>query len=92
MRTPSIVTIRKELVSLRADARKWWESDNGEYMDVRLQVTGDGDWALHTGDPQYDTDHSGAWGDTSFKVFGAENLENRARELIDGVKDSVCDW
>lgn len=30
-------------------------------LDVRLQVTED-DWQVHSGDPQYDTDHRGFWG------------------------------
>lgn len=41
----------------------------GDYsLDVRLQVTTDGEWAIHHGAPDYDTDHRGAWGSDSICV------------------------
>ena len=41
--------------------------DDIEYLDVRLQVTVNGDdqsasWSVHTGDASYDQDHRGYWG------------------------------
>lgn len=38
-------------------------------MEIRLQWHG-GEWSIHTGDPQYDQDHRGAWGSTVIPFVG----------------------
>ena len=84
------------LVSYLPDADAESPDDGGDddesgWGDIRLQVTDDGAWELHTGDPQYDTDHRGYWGATSVDA-GASMSKCRevARELIEQVKDNYA--
>jgi hypothetical protein len=56
-----------------------------DYVDVRLQVVPGEGWALHEGDPQYDTDHRGYWGCGS--ICPRTNCRTLARELIEETKD-----
>jgi hypothetical protein len=61
---------------------------DGDYIDVRLQVFDGGDWAIRSGDPQYDLDHTGFWGcgsiceDTDCKVL--------AQELVDEASEAAA--
>lgn len=66
-------------------------SDEPAMMEVRLQVHDDGTWSIHTGDPQYDQDHRGAWGDAVVAFEGAPDgttfdAEETADELIDALE------
>lgn len=61
------------------------DADSAECIDIRLQVYENGDWSLHTGDSQYDTDHTGYWGATIAGVDSdpadlAEDLVSEAEE------------
>ena len=49
---------------------------------LRLQVV-DGSWFIHSGDPQYDTDHRGSWG-YAYAYYGMNKtaIKALARELI----------
>jgi hypothetical protein len=61
------------------------DEEEGNYIDVRLQVRKGGSWSLHTGDASYDQDHRGFWGsgcvgkDTDCKEL-AEELIGEAEE------------
>ena len=59
-------------------------------MDVRLQVTHEG-WDLHTGSPQYDTNHRGWWGYGTL-YSGRQNIRELAREMLQDAKDSYYEW
>lgn len=76
---PSIPTVAKALREANTHVL------DGE-MDVRLQVFEDGQWALRTGDSQYDQDHRGYWGSGILdgKRFNSENL---ARDLLNQAKE-----
>lgn len=73
------------LGAVRHNARAWQTYDG---IDVRLQVTGNG-WALHTGDPGYDTDHHGVWGvDCVFPDSNNHDLREMAERLIAECRES----
>ncbi len=55
-------------------------------MDVRLQVLSSGRWYLHTGDPSYDTDHTGYWGDGF--LAPDTDCKELAKDLLDECKES----
>lgn len=61
--------------------------EEGTELDVRLQVTED-TWRIWSGDPQYDTDHTGWWGDT---VLTADDDKNdcvaKADEMIQAARE-----
>lgn len=55
---------------------------------VRLQVV-DGSWHLHSGDPQYDTDHRGSWGyGYAYYSMTKTAIKALAKELITEAMDS----
>ena len=62
-------------------------------IDVRLQLLDSGDWVLHLGDSQYDTDHQGYWG-SGFLDYDWEerelkiNIDSLANSLIDEVEEN----
>lgn len=68
--------------------------DNGGVLDVRLQVFPNGQWALHYGAPDYDTDHHGAWAAGTIDLgermtarharIMARTLINQAADMADG--------
>lgn len=74
-----------------------YEDDEEPYIDVRLQVHAEVDcgefkimdWQLHTGDSQYDTDHTGFWGHAS--VLQESGVEGIVEELLEGVIDAMVD-
>ena len=68
--------------------------EEDHYVDVRLQVYPDGQWALRVGDPSFDLDHHGWFGagslprpsaDAPFALCDARML---ARDLLSNAKDS----
>ena len=67
------------------------DDDESGYGDIRLSMTDDGSWEIHTGDAQYDTDHRGYWGAETVSA-GASKAEcrNIARDLIEQVKDDYA--
>lgn len=72
---PAISEVATVLKGLK---RNYCES--GEWMDVRLQVYEDGDWAVRYGDSSYDLDHRGQWGCSSINL--KSNCVEVAKELI----------
>lgn len=60
---------------------------NDVEIDVRAQLTPDGEWLLHTGDASYDTDHRGYWG---VGVLGGDtDIQELARDLISEALESA---
>jgi hypothetical protein len=85
VRFPSIKDVATEL----RDAKRWCEPANDNEVEVRLQVTDDGNWGVHTGSPQYDTDHHGYWG--AGTVTPKTNTCELARDLIEQAKDDYAE-
>lgn len=77
---PSIKSVARCLVETKTTI-------NTEYpeLDVRLQVTEDGGWGLHTGDSQYDQDHTGYWG--YGYLTRRTNCYELAQELVSEAQD-----
>jgi hypothetical protein len=92
MRFPSIKDVARELASsnrlwrLSLDRDGWDQVGEDSFLDIRLQVLPDGSWALHEGDPQYDTDHRGYWGAGTLdgKRFNSREM---ARDLIEQARE-----
>lgn len=84
---PSIAAVASELQDINATELTTADADEG--IEVRLQVRDDGTWAVHGGDPSYDTDHTGHWGASSIPGNG-ERFDARAvaRELIEQAQES----
>jgi hypothetical protein len=86
MKTPSIKSLRKALVSAQKSLRSLCspsdlsEGDETPGADVRLNVQENG-WKLLTGDSSYDQDHRGLWS-CGFLPYGRTNLTKLAKELI----------
>jgi len=84
------------LQSVRDDAQTYNPEDIADEegnpsIDVRLQVLGDGTYYHHSGDAQYDTDHSGFWG--AGRVAPTDDdvaLIETARDLVEQVLDSAA--
>jgi hypothetical protein len=81
---PSIKAVARELSELK---RSTLAVDVPE-CEVRLQVSADGVWRLHCGDPCYDTDHRGCWG--AGVVGRTTNCRELAKELIDEVAEQAA--
>lgn len=66
-------------------------------IDVRLQLLDSGDWVLHLGDSQNDTDHRGYWG-VGFLDYDwekeevVEDLAELAEELIEEVDENYSSF
>lgn len=61
-------------------------SDTGDsdYLDVRLQLSANGSFDVHTGDPSYDTDHRGFWGASTLSRDADDlELQDVALELVE---------
>lgn len=57
-------------------------------VDVRLQLTPDGQYFYHTGDSQYDVDHRGYWGDGIIAVDDTTiELRELAVDMLDQIED-----
>lgn len=84
MRFPSIKAVRKELVRAnKTDAYKTPGEDDSD-VEVRLQIYGNGEWAVRVGDPQYDLDGRGCWGCGYVRGNGRRcNLTELAKDLLD---------
>lgn len=97
MKFPSIARVSAELcrinttvIDVCAEHGAGCEDDCATYIDVRLQVYPDGDWAVHSGLADYDTDHRGFWGSSSVPGNGSGqgfNPEETARDLIAQCRD-----
>jgi hypothetical protein len=76
-------------VAAALKARKHWcrEADDG-WLDVRLQVTDGGEWAVRTGDSSYDLDHRGYWGCGSLSP--RTNCRELAADLIGQCADDAA--
>lgn len=85
---PSKQSIAKALVELKRNMSSigWPDKEKDQdvpWVDVRLQVYDDGDWAIRWGDPSYDQDHRGHWGCGSLSP--RTNCRELAQELLDSV-------
>ncbi len=65
MRFPSVRNVTDVLVKEQRSIP--WKDVQGEPVDVRLQVFENGQWAIHVGLSDYDTDHRGYWGSASIQ-------------------------
>lgn len=75
---------------LRELRRDLLDAENPE-MDVRLQVSEDGSWALRYGSSDFDQDHRGYWGAGSLSLDDSDELiDSVARELIDQALDQAA--
>jgi hypothetical protein len=83
MTFPKTADLTNELRRIRAAY-----CDKGGELDVRLQVSDNGDWAVRFGDAQYDQDHRGFWG--SSIVSYDQNLVDIAMELLDQAKEQYA--
>lgn len=93
---PTEAEVQAELIGIRDDlmVRGDGEVEGGEddFLDVRLQVSDTGEWAVHYGDPGYDTDHSGYWGAASVAPGDTDaDLLTVAQDLITQVEDAYSD-
>ena len=97
MKFPSIKDVSAEL----REIHKCLVPVDGE-VEIRLQVTesdshghdpkSDGrmEWYIHCGDPCYDTDHRGYWGNSSIPT-GRFNSRELAKDLLSQVRDQAHD-
>ena len=84
MKLPSIKDVAGALIR----AKRQIGSDDMFVLDVRLQVLEDEDWVIHTGDAQYDTDHSGFWG--AGYLTKCSNCRDLARDLINEAAEQAA--
>jgi hypothetical protein len=95
MRWPKISEVASDLKGINNAASSYFPDEGTEdepfYIDVRLQVYEDGNWAIRSGDSQYDQDHRGYWGSSSVPGSGKPfKATETARELIEQAKDSYA--
>lgn len=74
--------------------------ESGEYgpealaqgLEVRLQLSPDLTWQLHTGDAQCDTDHNGHWGECWLsKEDDLQSAEDMAETMLTDALDSMLE-
>jgi hypothetical protein len=65
------------------------DDEEGDAVEVRLQVMDGGAWSIHTGDPSYDTDHRGFWG--SAYLDAEEDVREVASDLISQARDHCAE-
>ena len=88
MRMPSAKDVAADLKDVVLQINRDGMSAD-DYCDVRLQVNADGGHQLHSGDEQYDTDHTGFWGSSVVSVNTTpRECRNIARQLINEAWDS----
>ena len=80
---PTVDEIAADLILIRNTQPKVSGEDG--WIDVRLQVMEDGDWSIHSGDSQYDTDHGGFWGCDSL------NYQSDCREVAESLLEEAQD-
>ena len=92
IKLPSIVDVAYELRLINTNVDIGEDPD--ESCEVRLQVYENGNWVVHYGDPQYDTDHHGFWGASSVPGYFSGhtrrfNSMDVARDLLSQVRDDI---
>lgn len=82
----------EEIVRALENANESYDADpEGTGVDVRLQVYESGDWALRVGVADYDQDHRGYWGASSFPGGGmAFDPRGVASDLIDQAQEQYA--
>lgn len=91
MRFPKIADVAAELRNVNRNDAYTEPGVDEPFIDVRLQVWPDGDWAVHWGDSQYDQDHRGYWAASSVPGNNRRfNSMDLAREMIDEVRDDYA--
>ena len=95
---PSIRDVAEELTAQKKQLRRIMsredlmdeDGEGGSGTDVRLQVTADGGWAIHTGLSDYDQDHRGYWGASWLPVYSRGSMRELAKDLIDQARDQAA--
>lgn len=86
MRFPTINDVASELRAINKEILERDDADEG--IDVRLQVLPNGEWAVHSGSPDYDQDHRGFWGSSMVpgnnRRFSSTDV---ARDLIEQARE-----
>lgn len=60
------------------------------YVDIRLQVYEDGQWAIRSGLSDFDQDHRGAWGSSSVGCrISMEDAKELAKDLIEQAAEAA---
>lgn len=80
---PSIRAVAEELMQVKQNM--WLSHYECESMEVRLQVTESSAWHLWSGDPSYDPDHRGYWGNDI--IDARSNCREVAKELLEQAKE-----
>lgn len=89
-RTPPAPVPADLIDELRSINAETFDDADDEGIAVRLQLVGGG-WTIWWGDPQYDTDHRGFWGDSTVPGNGKKfNPLEVAEELIDRALDHAA--
>ncbi len=60
-------------------------------VELRLQIDSRGEWCLHVGAADYDTDHSGVWGSNEAPASGRFDSMAMARALWNQCVDMAVD-
>jgi hypothetical protein len=90
---PSISEVAESLVIHTTGWAPESGSEEDQFLDVRLQVTKDGRWAIHTGNSRFDTDHTGFWGATSIEATDAAHGDVRHMRVYatDLIEEAMTD-
>lgn len=90
-RMPSVAHVERALRGAHADLRRIGALTKGGWVDVRLQVYEDGQWALRTGLSDYDLDHRGFWASGSLPFPKSTQFRTMARALIAQCADAAAE-
>lgn len=70
------------------DSNHEWDCET--MVPVRLQVT-EGDWQINHGDPGYDQDHRGFWGETTIAADDDDDvLDLAAQQMLNEVEEEIA--
>ena len=90
---PTILQVTNDLVSIhRAALREghFNDEEDGDTIDVRLQVLANGSWYVHAGDASYDTNHNGFWGSGMIgRGDTRRDLAETAHDLLSQVREEM---
>lgn len=89
---PRTADLIKDIRGILEENRRLGVFGEDDTIDLRLQVHANGNWALHAGDPQYDTDHRGFWGSTSVsRVASYVEINEASDHLVTQVMDAIAE-
>lgn len=78
----------EQLFYALASCREFLKRNGIESTDVRVQATDGGNWSLHTGSSDYDTDHRGYWGASSIE---ATDDDAKLGRILADIVNQACD-